>query len=95
MKISKEEVHYIAKLAKLHLTEEEADKMTEDFEKILSNFDAIRGVDVEGIMGETFKTTEAPHLRKDEERVFEDKKKLFQNTLDLKEGYIKVPKIIE
>lgn len=95
MKISKEEVIYIAKLAKLQLTEEETEKMTQEFEGILSNFEAIKGVDLSEVQPQEIDKESKPLLRQDEARIFQDKKKLYKNTLDLRDGYIKVPKIIE
>ena len=45
MKLSREEVLYIARLARLGLTEEDVDKFREQLSNILENFDILRQVD--------------------------------------------------
>lgn len=95
MKINIGEVKYIAKLAKLKFSEEEAEKMAEEFESILGHFEAIDKFDLDDIKLDVFSEDLQPHLRKDETAVFEDKTKLFQNTKSMVDTSIKVPKIIE
>ncbi|MDP4178179.1 MAG: Asp-tRNA(Asn)/Glu-tRNA(Gln) amidotransferase subunit GatC [Bacillota bacterium] len=95
MKITIEEVNYIAKLAKLSLTEEETKKMAEEFEGILTNFESLNKFDLSDIDLNYKDENLKPLLRKDETSVFEDKKKLFQNVKSLRDNYIEVPKIIE
>lgn len=45
MKLSREEVLHIARLARLGLTEEDVDKFREQLSNILENFDILRQVD--------------------------------------------------
>ena len=45
MKLSSEEVLYIARLARLGLSEEEVDKMREQLSDILENFEILQQVD--------------------------------------------------
>ena len=49
MKLSREEVLHIALLARLGLTETEADKLREQLSNILENFEALQQVDTSGI----------------------------------------------
>ena len=95
MKITKDEVNYIAKLAKLRFNEEEAEKLAKEFDYILSHFQSIDKINLDGI--EINKPDEGKKtvLRKDETCLFLDKKKLFQNTKDMQEGSIRRPKVIE
>lgn len=95
MKISVEDVKYIARLAKLTFTEEQAQKMVKEFEGILSHFEAIDKFDLSDVKLDLYSEDMEPVLRKDETTVFEDKKKLFQNVKSMSDTYIKVPKIIE
>lgn len=95
MKISVDEVNYIAKLSKLSLTEEQAQRMAKEFESILSHFKSIDKLDLSDINLDLFSEDLQPVLRKDETAVFKDKKKLFQNVKSLDGTSIKVPKIIE
>jgi aspartyl-tRNA(Asn)/glutamyl-tRNA(Gln) amidotransferase subunit C len=46
MKLSREEVLHIARLARLGLTEEDVDKFREQLSNILDNFEILRQVDV-------------------------------------------------
>lgn len=95
MKISIDEVNYIAKLAKLRFSEEEAKKMAEEFQSILGHFESIDKFDLDDVQLDIYSEDLKPHLRKDETAVFEDKKKLFQNVKSMDNTSIKVPKIIE
>ncbi len=95
MKISVEDVNYIAKLSKLNITSEQAQKMLKEFESILSHFESIDKFDLSDVDIDLFNDNMKPVLRKDENSVFEDKKKLFQNVKSMSDTYIKVPKIIE
>ncbi len=45
MKLSREEVLHIARLARLGLTEAEVDKLREQLSNILENFDVLKRVD--------------------------------------------------
>lgn len=95
MKVSVEDVKYVAKLAKLSLTQDQAQKMVEEFEGILSHFESIDKFDLSDVTLDFYSEGMKPVLRKDETSVFEDKKKLFQNAKSMRDNYIKVPKIIE
>lgn len=95
MKITMEDVNYIAKLAKLKFTDEEASKMANEFQGILTHFESIDKFDLNEINLDFFSEDLKPVIRKDETSVFEDKKKLFQNVKSMSDTYIKVPKIIE
>jgi len=47
--ISREEVRHVARLARLHLTDEEAERMREQLDAILAYIDKLRELDVEGV----------------------------------------------
>lgn len=49
MKLSREEVLRIARLARLGVTEEDVDKFREQLSNILQNFEILRQVDTEGV----------------------------------------------
>lgn len=49
MKLSREEVLHIARLARLGLTETEVDKFSEQLSNILENFEVLQQVDTSGI----------------------------------------------
>lgn len=95
MKISVEDVKYIAKLAKLSFTEEQAQKMAKEFESILSHFESIDKFDLSDIHLDLYSEELQSVLRKDETAVFEDKEKLFRNVKSMSDTAIMVPKILE
>lgn len=95
MKISKDEVKYIAKLAKLSFDEEKAEKLAEEFSQILSHFQTIDKIDLGDISLEIPVEEVKTVLRRDVASIFEDKDKLFKNTKSMRDTYIQVPKIIE
>ncbi|MGV8145485.1 MAG: Asp-tRNA(Asn)/Glu-tRNA(Gln) amidotransferase subunit GatC [Alkaliphilus sp.] len=94
MNITTEEVLHISKLSKIKLTGEELLKTTEQFEEILHLMKCIGKLNLQNevVMQSDEK---AQRLRKDEVIPFENTIKLFQNTRDMKDGYIRIPKIIE
>lgn len=95
MNISVEDVKYIAKLAKLSITPEQAQNLVKEFEDILSHFESIDKIDLSDVHPDLYSEDIKPVLRKDEISVFEDKEKLFQNAKSMSDTYIKVPIIIE
>ena len=93
MKVSIDEVKYIAKLSKLKFSDEEAAKFASEFEGILDNFKYLNELDLE-IKEDTDKVELKPIFRKDEVKTFECTD-LFRNVKDMQDTFIKVPKIIE
>ncbi len=100
MRITEEQVRYVADLANLHLTEDELHRMTRDLEGILEQVDRLSGIDTDGIepMAQVlFDAEETATLRPDEDRP----ERRFPNETVLGNaplsgaGYFKVPKVIE
>lgn len=94
MKINKQEVEYIAKLAKLNFTEKEIEKLSGEFDAILNHFDNLNQEELEGVPIYDFKD-KVSVLRQDSMRIFEDKEDLFMNAKKMQGLYIEIPKIIE
>ena len=94
MKVSIDEVKYIAKLSKLKFSDEEATKFAKEFESILDNFKYLSELDLEIKDSKDEKVELKPITRKDEVKEFPCKD-LFRNVKDMQDTYIKVPKIIE
>jgi len=49
MKLSRDEVLHIARLARVGVTEEDLDRLSEQLSNILENFEILRGVDTTGV----------------------------------------------
>lgn len=94
MIVDKDTIKYIAKLAKLKFTENEAEELAKEFEDILSHFDNIDKEDLAGIEMSSF-DGERSVVRKDEVKAFYNKQELFQNAKQMKDGYITIPKVLE
>ena len=95
MKVSKEEIMHIAKLANLNLSEEEIEKFTANLDDILNFADVVNNAPVEGLT-ESFGVNENYNVfRKDEIKVFEDNEALLQNAPEKDRNMFKIPKVIQ
>ncbi len=96
MRIKTEEVMKVANLARLSLTEEDAQVYTREFDNILEHFAVIDEYDLssEAVTLEV-EQKDAPLLRDDLPRLFEEQEKLHKNVKEMKDGFIVVPKILE
>ena len=95
MKISKEEVMHIAKLACLNLSDNEIDKFTANLQDILNFADVVNNAPSEGLE-ESFGVNENYNVfRKDEIKVFEDNEALLQNAPESERNMFKIPKVIQ
>ena len=71
LKLTENEVRYVASLANLNLTDEEIDRMVHDLGSILEHMDRLAGIDTEGVEPMTqvlYETGETATLRPDVER---------------------------
>lgn len=95
MKVSKEELLHIAKLANLNLKEEETDKYLENLQDILNFAEIVNNAPVEGLT-ESFGVNENYNVfRKDEIKVFEDNEALLSNAPEEERNMFKIPKVIQ
>ena len=93
MKISREEIIHIAKLANLNLTDAEIDKYTNDMEDILNFANTVNNVNTDGV-DETIGTDTYNVFRKDEVKECTDRQTLLQNAPSQDEGMFRIPKVI-
>ena len=66
MKLSREEVLHIARLAKVALTEEEITRMSEQLSNLLEHFEVLQKVDTEGVPPTAQSVTLQSVMREDE-----------------------------
>ncbi len=94
MKADKDTIQHIANLAKLKFTEEETDKLSVDFERILKQF---RNIYTENLAGFDINPEpgEKAVFREDRVEKFESRKELLQNAKQTRNGFIVVPKVLE
>jgi len=94
MRVSKEEIEHIAKLANLNLSEAEVEKYAKDMDSIIDfmnvlNNENTKGVEISKSILENYNI-----FRKDKIEEFENPELLLQNSIDSKDGMFKLPKVI-
>lgn len=95
MKVSKEEILHIAKLAHLRIKEEEVDTYLLHLQDILNFANIVNNAPVEGL-DETIGANDNYNVfRKDEINQFEDRELLLQNAPEQERGMFKIPKVIQ
>lgn len=94
MKVSKEEIIHMAKLASLNLSEEEIQKYTDDMQDILGFAETISKVNTDGIDESVAATDNYNVFRKDEVKEFGDRELLLQNAPSQDDGMFHLPKVI-
>jgi aspartyl-tRNA(Asn)/glutamyl-tRNA(Gln) amidotransferase subunit C len=97
VKITEDEVRYVAALANLTLTDEEARMLRRDLDGILEHMDQLNAVDVEGVepMAQVLFPGERDALREDVPQPPLGNEAALANAAQSGAGYFKVPKVIE
>lgn len=95
MKVSREEILHIAKLANLNLKEEEIDKYILNLEDILNFANIVNNAPVENLKESIGVNKNSNVFRKDEIIKFEDTESLLENCKDVDRNMFKIPKVIQ
>lgn len=98
MKITEDEVRYVADLANLKLTEEELRRFTRELDQILAHMDKLNELDTTGVepMAQVlYDAEETATLRDDIEREPLGNEAALANAPVAGAGYFKVPRVIE
>ena len=95
MKITPEEVTYVADLARLNLTADEVGRLSAEMEQIIVFADKLSELDTAGIMPTNHAMKVENVLREDVVCPSFDRDALLQNAPDQKDGCYAVPKVIE
>ena len=98
MKITEEEVRYVADLANLRLTDAETARMRNELDAILTHMDKLNELDtstVEPMTQVLFEAGETATLREDDERATLSNKEAVSNAPIAGVGFFKVPRVIE
>ena len=94
MKISKEEILHIAKLADLELEENEIEKYMLHLQDILNFANIVNNAPVDN-WDITIGANEKKNVfRKDEIKIFEDNEALLQNAPSKEQNMFKIPKVL-
>ncbi|HYZ83769.1 MAG TPA: Asp-tRNA(Asn)/Glu-tRNA(Gln) amidotransferase subunit GatC [Bryobacteraceae bacterium] len=98
MKITEDEVRYVAALGNLALTDEEIARMQHDLDEILTHMERLNQVNTEGVepMAQVlFEADETATLREDKEAPSLSNEDALANAPLSGAGYYKVPLVIE
>ena len=94
MKVSKEEILHIAKLADLEIKDEEIEKYALNLQDILDFAEVVNNAPVDGLDVTVGANEKKNVFRKDEIKVFEDNEALLQNAPEKEQNMFKIPKVI-
>ena len=93
--ISREEVQNVARLARLHLTDDEAERMREQLDAILAYIDKLRELDVEGVEPTAHAVPLVNVMRDDALAPCLPQEQALANAPDRAHELFRVPRIIE
>ena len=95
MSISKEEVTYVAGLARLEFTEEETEKLQDELSAVLDYAESLNKYDVSNVKPTEHILPIENVFREDVVKESLDLDKVLKNAPDQESGAFKVPKVIE
>lgn len=95
MKISKQEVEHVARLARLELGEGEKDKLIDQLSNILTYVETLNGLDTKGVEPTSHVLDIKNVMRDDVSRPGLPQEQALANAPEKAAGHFKVPKIIE
>lgn len=94
-RISKEEVKHVANLARLAITEEETEMFTNQLDAIIKFAEQLNELDTTGVEPTTHVLEMKNILREDKAEKGLPVEDVVKNAPDHKDGYIRVPSILE
>ncbi|MFD1360799.1 Asp-tRNA(Asn)/Glu-tRNA(Gln) amidotransferase subunit GatC [Lentibacillus salinarum] len=93
--ISKDQVKHVANLARLAITEEEADMFTDHLSSIIQYAEQLNELDTDNVEPTTHVLDLKNVLREDKPKEWISKEDAMKNAPDEQEGYFRVPSILE
>ncbi len=95
MRLTREQVDHIARLARLHLSEEERERFREQLSAILEHFQRLQELDTSSVPP-TFRAVESQRLpRTDEVQPSLSLSDLFSNAPQVEQDQFRVPPILD
>jgi len=95
MKITKKEVEYVARLARLSLSEAEKEKMTAQLDSILEYMDTLNKLDTKNVAATSHVLPLNNVWREDTVKPSLSREEMLANAPEQAEGFFKVKKVIE
>ncbi|WP_347861437.1 Asp-tRNA(Asn)/Glu-tRNA(Gln) amidotransferase subunit GatC [Salimicrobium sp. PL1-032A] len=94
-RISEDQVKHVANLARLSITEEEAQTFTKQLDDIITYAEQLNELDTEGVEPTTHVLDLKNVMRKDEPKEWINKEDALKNAPEQQDGQFKVPSILE
>jgi aspartyl-tRNA(Asn)/glutamyl-tRNA(Gln) amidotransferase subunit C len=94
MKITREEVIHVARLARLELDETDIETFSHQIGTILEYFDTLNQVDTQGVKPTSHAIFLTNAFREDEIKPHLDREKAMANAPEKENGYFLVPRVI-
>lgn len=94
-KITKKDVEYVAKLARLKLSEKEKEKFTKQLDQILKYVDKLNELDTEKVKPTSHVLPLKNVFREDKVGKSLEVEKVLENAPEKAKGFFKVPKVID
>ncbi|MDQ0091241.1 aspartyl-tRNA(Asn)/glutamyl-tRNA(Gln) amidotransferase subunit C [Paenibacillus anaericanus] len=95
MSIQSKDVEYVAKLARLNLTDQEREKFTEQLNAILQYAEKLNELDTDGVEPTTHVLRLSNVMREDVVQESLSQEKVFRNAPEEEDGQFKVPAVLE
>ncbi|WP_174615859.1 Asp-tRNA(Asn)/Glu-tRNA(Gln) amidotransferase subunit GatC [Virgibacillus ihumii] len=93
--ISKDQVKHVAHLARLAFNDEEADKLADQLDSIITYAEQLNELDTDDVEPTTHVLDLKNVLRKDEPKEWITKEEALKNAPDKQDGLFRVPSILE
>lgn len=93
--ISSEQVKHVADLARLEVTDEEAEKLSKDLSELMQQIDLLQEVDTENVEPTINVASLNNVMRNDEPKELVTQEEVLKNAPDAKDGFFRVPSILE
>jgi aspartyl-tRNA(Asn)/glutamyl-tRNA(Gln) amidotransferase subunit C len=93
--ISREDVEHVARLARLHLSDDELTRIQAQLTGILGYIDKLRALDVDGVEPTTHAVPLVNVMRDDEIRPCLPREEMLANAPDPSGDFFRVPRILE
>lgn len=92
--VNKDEVIYVANMAKLKFEDDQIDFFTENFTDMIDLANSIMEVDTEGVKP-TLNINDSGHFKEDEDQETLPREDVLKNTIEEQYGYFKILKVVE
>lgn len=95
MKITRDEVEHVAKLARLAITEEETERYSQQLSNIMTYIEKLKELDTSQVKPTSHVLPMKNVFREDQVRPSLPREEILKNAPDRTEEFFRVPKIIE